>query len=343
MFQYEVDLVNEGIARTGKVVIALGCSFVKGAGAYNDELYEQYDYTVEQLAINPQIRNMTAQQAIEILNKYPTVKVSPHKNQLDYYLMEQQNAFVSVLCNKYLNNEYTPINFGLTGCGNMGSISELYFHPSINWEKIRDIVVIYVPSGLERYDFINDGWVDGVARFTCMWPNPSDVSGGPRKKLWEAYKYGLWSDRFQVLEQLKFAQSLVTWCKLKTAKLIVAPGFDTRYNYTYFRESLSNVVERDAEQMKVRERPLQNPLDLAQIDGLVSLFPWRNFLPNFSTFINVALEDGENLPPNDYFKFLGSGSPKKWVTPCCHPSAKAHDLFAKKLAAEFNNLDYYNV
>ena len=107
---------------------------------------------------NTKMSNITELNAT-IKKKYPSLNKSPD-GKLDFTFMEYDNAFVNVLCNKYLQGSYTPINFGLRGCGNRATIKELYFYPEIDWHLIDEIIVIYCPSGVERFDFINDTYTD---------------------------------------------------------------------------------------------------------------------------------------------------------------------------------------
>jgi hypothetical protein len=42
MYNFQIPLINYGINRTGKVIVALGCSFVQGQGAFDDEIYDRF-------------------------------------------------------------------------------------------------------------------------------------------------------------------------------------------------------------------------------------------------------------------------------------------------------------
>ena len=42
MYQNQIKKINEQLKTTDKAIIALGCSFVQGQGAVNDELYTEY-------------------------------------------------------------------------------------------------------------------------------------------------------------------------------------------------------------------------------------------------------------------------------------------------------------
>jgi hypothetical protein len=327
MFDKQVKEVNEDLARTGKAIIALGCSFVQGQGAVNDELYQDFKWHSPEIGKKLEIQ-VSPQEKIELLNKYP--KLEQKYGALDFTFMEYENAFVNKLAKKYFQGKYTPINFGLSGCGNRATIKELYFHPNINWESINEIIVIYCPSGVERFDFINDTTTDHY-RWKAMWPSPEGLTDPERQSLWRGYAKTIWSERFGILEQIAHVQELLTWCKLKNAKLIITPGFDHRYNKNHFKKHLEIVVSRDINGNTILQ---DNPRIFRQaVDRLMDLFPWNNiFKPQgFETFIDLTLAQESIKTDEFFFTYVGTGSPGMWVTPCAHPSAKAHDVFAKLL------------
>ena len=330
MYKSQVIEINNDLKKTKKAIIAIGCSFVQGQGAINDELYQDYKWNYKEgkpLTINTSIK-----QRKRLLKKYSDINPLS-SDDLDFTMMEYKNAFVNVLCKKYFNGLYTPINLGIRGCGNRGSIKELYMYPDINWDSIKEIIVLYVPSGLERFDFINDQSQDHY-NWKCMWPHYENCTG-PRHNLWQGYSDTLYSDKFEVLEQLAHVQELMTWCKYKNAKLIVTPGFDRRYDKEYFQECLAHEVERTHDETFVKSsKPLlwKSPADKTH---LLDLFPWSSmFRPNgHATFIDLVLSMEETLEDKQdhYMQFLGKGSSEGWITSCSHPSQKAHDLFAKHL------------
>jgi hypothetical protein len=328
MFRKQVKEINNDLKHTRKAIIALGCSFVQGQGAVNDELYQDYKWDMVEIGKKLEIQ-LTSKEKAELLNKYSNLSV--HSTVIDFTLMEYENAFVNKLCKKYFQGEYTPINFGLSGCGNRATIKELYFYPDINWDIIDEIVVIYCPSGVERFDFMHDVYEDHF-HWKAMWPNWEGQSDPERQALWRGYSKTIWSEKFGALEQIAHVQELLTWCKLKNAKLVITPGFDRRYEKPYFKNSLETTIDRDIDgNIQTEKNPIFFKPD---IDYLLDLFPWdKIFKPEgFQTFADLAMSKEPLIESNDYFfQFLNKGSPNMWITPCSHPSAKAHDLFAKSL------------
>lgn len=329
MYQKHVDQINKQLKTTNKAIIALGCSFVEGQGAVNDELYLNYKWEYTGLG-EPLKISLTDDERKDILKKYPNVQKG-YGDSLDFTFMEYDNAFVNVLCNKYFNGEYVPINLGIRGCGNRATIKELYFRPEINWDKIEEIIVIYCPSGIERFDFVNDGWPEHF-HWKCMWPHYENIEPSPRKMLWEGYSKNVWSDKQGVIEQIANVQELLTWCKLHNAKLIITPGFDRRYNKKDFEAALRQDISRD---MNGTITSTNSNFFLGDNNkNLINLFPWDNmFKPSgHETFIDLAMAQEPTIDPGEYFfQFIGKGSPNNWITSCAHPSAKAHDLFANHL------------
>jgi hypothetical protein len=68
------------------------------------------------------------------------------------------------------------------------------------------------------------------------------------------------------------------------------------------------------------------------LDAIVNQWPWdKMFKPqDCPTFIDLCLKQ-EGLGTVGFWDFNGKGTPNHWITVCCHPSAKSHDLFAREL------------
>jgi hypothetical protein len=315
MYREQYQAINDSLRKTKKAIIGIGCSFVQGQGALTDELLQEFPWEV-----TPQGRMVTKhteEQKIEISKKYNLLVTA---GELDFTFMEFENSFINKLCNKHLNGEYTPINFGMRGNGNRASIKQLYLHPEIDWEFAEEIIVIYMPSGFERFDFAHTHFCDHF-NFITMWPHYMDPTvTGDRKKLWEGYAKTVWGEPHETLEQILNAQELVTWCKNKNAKLVTLLGFDPRYNKQHFMTSLKHTSK---------------PNMHSWVDRIVDDFPWETMIHvgGYRMFLEYLM-DQEKLPWETYWSYRERGTPNKWLTPCCHPSAKAHDGYAKLILAE---------
>ena len=333
MYNSQVEEINDSLKKTGKAIISIGCSFVQGQGAINDTLYDnfEWEYKGEGASLKP---TLTDKDVKRILKQYPATKKAKDGS-IDFTFLEYANSFVNILCNRYFNHTYTPINLGLRGCGNRGSIKELYFHPDIRWTLAKEVIVVYMPSGLERFDFINDT-CDDHFRWVCMWPHYESMEPSDRRTLWEGYGKNLWSEKFGVLEQIGHVQELLSWCTAhNNAKLIITPGFDKRYDKDYFEYILKQDVRRADDYNNTIPVELKPSWDPKHSRKLLNQFPWGlMFSPaNKKTFAELALSQEPDIEDRTdyYFQFLGNRSPNGWITPCAHPGEKAHDLFAKYL------------
>lgn len=328
MQQISTEHINFDLKRTGRAIIALGCSFVDGQGAVDDILYEKYNWEYKALGYPLQIV-ATDQELKDLMREYPSIASSTGIP--NFQPMEQENAFINVLCKKYLDRSWTAINLGIRGKGNRASITDLLLRAEIKWNLVKECIVIYCPSGPERFDFINDQFMDHVGRYECMWPNAKE-SEDVREPLWRSYKNLLWSEKFGVLEQIALIQQLKLWSQVHNAKIIITPSFDYRYSKKHFTDSLNTHVDRNTNRVFVKEtKTMYKPESL-----LVDQWPWESmFEPNgYKTFADLVVAQDPYLDPakaNYFFEFYGKGSPDRWITKCAHPSAKGHDYFAKVL------------
>jgi hypothetical protein len=332
VFPNSVKLANQHIKKSRRAIVSFGCSFVEGQGAVDEKIWDLkslYDS-------NDQMHewNLPVEIKKKIVEEYPDVTLSL-TNQLDFSLHQYKNTFVYALANKYFNGEYAAINFGRAGNGNRASIKEIYYYPGIEWDSIDEIIVVYCPSGVERFDFMYDGYkhlINKHPRFVTMWPGTDD-QGGVRTKLWESYEAALYSYKFAILEQINHIQELLLWCKYKKAKLIITPAFNRNYTKEYFLEQIATDIKRDDRQKMLEERKIEIDNDVKDI---VNMWPWDNmFSPDgHPTFADLVMAQEPVFDKNwemQFYSYLKKGTPEKWFTPCAHPSVKGHDLFAKVL------------
>jgi hypothetical protein len=138
MFSSQVKQINKDLAKKGRAIVSIGCSFVQGQGAINDEIFDNYTFKNNNLGevLSLQTNDKEIKQ---ILNLYPSLSVN-HSNKIDFTMMEYENSFVYQLANHQYKEKYVPINLGQRGCGNRASIKELYFN-NINWNFCKEIVL----------------------------------------------------------------------------------------------------------------------------------------------------------------------------------------------------------
>jgi hypothetical protein len=335
MTKDEINAVNESLAKTQKLIISLGCSFVEGQGAIDQEIYDNYKWTIDRVGV-PMQPDISLTEKRRLVKKHDTIELV--NDELRFHKMEKANSFVNVLCKKYFNGSYTPLNLGKRGRGNRASIRSLYYLPEINWHHAKEIIVIYVPSSIERFDFVADHSSNSDVDFICMWPHWKDQPKGARQTLWRGYNDALYTDKFAVLEQIGNFVELQNWCDLKNAKLVITPGFDRSYSRSTFLKNIQNKVERNHTMALEREYKITEQPNLESLERIVNTVRWGSFFkPNNSpTFVDLVMKQ-ELRPKTNYWDYIGEGSPKKWITACCHPSAKAHDFFALKLYEHIDN------
>lgn len=266
------------IQKDSKVVIGLGDSFTQGVGSWSKETYKKYNGWIDPLKI-------------------------PNELLAEMYA----NSWVHQLCRNHLP-DYIPVNLGIMGTGNRAAVKELYLHPDLNFNYASDVIVIFMLSGLERFDFINKEF-SNQCHFYTMWPNPWDPNT-TNKKLWEAYAENLWSEKFTVIENVLNIKEAEMFCKAKGWKLIVTSAFDQRITKEYFSQHAGFAN-----------------------DKLISSMPWNTFLypQNKKSFIELLLTyDGRPEMAlgsfNEYYSKLSE--PTEYITNCMHPTTEGYRLIA---------------
>ena len=314
MFSQQYIKINEDIAKTKKAVFGFGCSFVQGQGAITQELYDKIDWRVNSgNMLTPPSHEVDA-----ILREYPNETNSaelpdPETGRygdapIHFDMMEYNNAFTQKLADKL---GWAAINFGMRGNGNRSSINNLYYHGhALNLKDIEEAIVVYCPSGMDRFDFASPTPCEHFKSHT-IWPHLGvDHLEDDRAKLWTGYALSIYSAQHSIQEQINY------WCYLKSwfdayipnNRFFITPGWENRYKQKWWDHYMGD-------------------------KELVKQFGWEYmFRPNgHETFSDLCLAQ-EGLPLNKgIFEYMHKGTPNNWLTKCSHPSAKAHKLFADKI------------
>ena len=281
-------------------IIGLGDSFTQGHGACSVKLWEKCNWNV---------------------NVVPTTSLWDY--QIEYY----ENSWVNQLVKNHMS-KFVSINMGMNGRGNRAAGSELFLHPDLELEKIKNKIVVFMLSGNERFDIVHKNYNEHI-HFKTIWP--SYDSQEPDKDLWSAYAEHGYSDKMSIIELLLIVKQVRTWCELNNATLILTSAFRPEYNRDYFIETIRG--ERDDKKNFLYHR-------LEYIEKLVDYIDWYNFLrPNgfrcFSDFL-CSLEGREDLIDEKgengfyyYSKSLDKMSPNGYFTNCAHPSILGHTKFAE--------------
>lgn len=272
---------NSPIPPNSKVVIGIGDSFAQGIGAWTKETNLKYNNKIDATTMD--------KEDFQEIFKY---------------------GWIPQLCNRYLT-DHIPINLGRLGIGNRASSSELQLNPELCFENISSGTLIFMLSGLERFDFINKHF-EG-AHFFAIWPtDPHD--GVNHKAMWKAYQKELWDIKFGILECIISIKNAETFAKLHGLNFVLTSAFEQRFNREYFLKILGQENRH-----------------------IVDSVPWNNFLypRGEQSFINVLVElDGR---PKDYAHgefwphYNTLSEPSEYISNCAHPTIKGYSVVADEI------------
>jgi hypothetical protein len=342
--------INQDIRRTRKLLIGIGCSFVEGIGAWDQELVEELPpLKSKKNGIRPYgYDDYDIETKISISQRYKGVTILDN-NIINTSDMEHANSFINVLASKYFNDEYTPVNLAIQGRGNYAAVMSLLFN-SIDYHAAEEIIIIFCPTGLLRFDFVRDDcYIDRDHYvgdyFQAVWPvmyTDKEDKNNYWKFFHDGYRECIWSPRFEIINFFCATQILKQWVQLNNSKLIITPAFDQEYNKEYFQKQLFTHYSRSS-----NTREIVDIIDNAHSSGynqMLDKFLWEYYFKpqGYDTFFDLALSQENNLIPEmkawkavnragKLTQFYPNGTPENWIMGCGHPGAKAHDLFAKEL------------
>jgi hypothetical protein len=215
----------------------------------------------------------------------------------------------------------------MTGRGNRGAVKELYLHPDLNIEMAKEKIVVFMLTGMERYDFIHKNFYEHV-HYLTVWPNKG--SNAFEKPLWDAYSDFVYSEKSAVIELLLTIAELKTWCDLHNATLVLTSAFRPEYGAKFFWDAIQGTPENYTNE------------SYQYIKGLVEIINWNEFLRpegfNCMTDYLCHLENREDLIDGNssyaYYDFgysLEKLSPKGYITKCAHPSYLGHEAIAETI------------
>jgi hypothetical protein len=294
------------IDKNSKILIGLGDSFTQGEGACSVDLWEKYDWDLDKMSD----KNEMADRNIRLEINQSNLK----------------NSWVHKICENYLT-DYIPINLGMTGRGNRGAVKELYLHPDLNIENAKEKIVVFMLTGMERYDFIHKNFIEHV-HYLTVWPN--GVSNTFEQPLWDAYGDFAYSEKSAAIELLLTIAELKTWCKLHNATLVLTSAFRPEYSAKFFWDLVTG--DQNDKMLETYK----------YIRGLVEIIDWSEFLRpegfNCMTDYLCHLEGRDDLIDGKtsyaYYNFgysLEKLSPKGYITKCAHPSYLGHEAIAETI------------
>jgi len=273
---YKIPAIDKG----DKVIVGLGDSFTQGVGSWSKATYKFNG------------------------NRIPTFSVPDSLNEEMY-----ANSWVNQLCENHLP-EWKGANLGKMGTGNRAAIKELYLYPNLRLDLASEVIVIFLLSGIERFDFINRNFKD-IHHFFTMWPNAKDRKSSHRK-LWQIYAKDIWSYQFEVIESLLNIKEAEAVCTANGFKLVLASGFEQRFTKEYFYKNIGK----------------------EHVD-LVNTIPWEKFCypQDNDSFIELLLrlEGKHELTGGAFYKhYMDMRKPSKYISNCAHPSQTGHKIIAEE-------------
>lgn len=277
MFDYMIPEIPED----SKVLIGLGDSFTHGIGSWSKEDYDNFNGFIDPLNMD-------------------------QKMELKAY----EYSWVNQLSNGYLK-DHIAINFGKMGQGNRSSVKEIYLNPKVNLRNAEDGVLVFMLSGLERFDFVAREFYKNC-HFYTMWPHPDNESA-TNKRLWDIYATDIWSEKFVVVETILNIKEAEMFCKANGYKFVLASAFDQNVTKNYF----SRVLDKE------------------HID-LINSIPWKNFLypRGCISFLELLLElEGKrNLINGGYIDYYSKLKyPSRYITNCYHPTREGYSIIAEEI------------
>ena len=297
---YKYDLIRK-ITPESKLIIGIGDSFTQGQGACSSDIWEKYNWDMNNVS-------------------------DADEREIDTIFYE--NSWVNQLCKNHLT-DYTAINFGMVGRGNRAAVKQLSMHPAFKFHTIKEKIVIFMLTGMERFDFVHKNLNQHV-HFKTMWP--TDSYKGEDGPLWNEYLNCVWSDRSATIELILNINEAQTWCKANNAKLILMSAFSTDYNSETFYKKIRGE--------KTKENYLYD--NVHYLNELMSMINWDLYLKpdgyNCVADLLCHLEGRDDLigvessaKYYDYAyssKYMSAGG---FITPCAHPSIEGHKEIARSI------------
>jgi hypothetical protein len=301
MFDWYKYNIIRNLKPDSKVVIGIGDSFTQGQGACSEDVWEKYNWDMKNV---------------------------PDSDEIAVDTMFYENSWVNQLCKNHLT-DYTPINFGMVGRGNRAAVKQLSMHPAFRFDKIKEKIVIFMLTGMERFDFVHKNLNQHV-HFKTMWP--SDSYQGEEKVLWNEYLTQVYSNRSATIELILNIHEAQTWCRANNAKLILMSAFSTDYNRETFYERIRGE--------KTEENYLYG--NIHYLEELMSMVNWEVFLrpDGYSCVADFLchLEGRDDLigieSSAKYYDYAYSSkkiSKSGFITPCAHPSINGHKEIARSI------------
>lgn len=283
-----------------KYIIGLGCSWTQGEGGYTEDIWKSHNGRVQVVGRD------------------------------DYYLrkIEHENSWVNVLCRDHFP-DYTSVNLGVRGIGNIASANQLHFCDVIDWQNSTGII-IFMLSGTERFDVFGNNILSNNQddfysknsykhyKFRTVWPFPNKDD-----KFTDVYARELHSETFCAVNTITSIINVQNFAKLHGYKLIIANAYNRRG-----RQNELSLIDWFNE----HAHSISNKVD------------WKNYIHNYvdyNSFIQILLRFDKLIPENsEYFDFYRNRTwPSTYLTNCngAHPTLLGHKVIAEEISKWIKN------
>lgn len=305
---YEIrnEYLKLNINGDSKLLIGIGDSFCAGTGSQPIEMWEKYNWD------------------------HWKIDFSYEGRKKGY-----ENSFINKICEKYLK-DFIPINLGLGGKGNRYAIRELYSNTYLNLDKAKEKIVIFTITSHHRFDFSNDiTRLDSYMRTTTLWPfnnNENKYAGYGILETPNGNK--IHSEKFAWSEFIYDLFTLLDWCKVNNAKLLMLSNFEPNFDENSLLKILINGNELDK-------------VSFHNAKKMLNKIPWEKVIRpmGYQSISQMLLhmEERDDLIQNvrtELLKYETMGK-NQYLTKCLHPSYKGHELLADIIyekIVEFNYL-----
>lgn len=321
----------EDFAKTKKIIVATGCSFVYGSAAFDLELIKNFPpkYSGGSAWSFDHYNSIEKNQ---ILKQFPSVTLQDNGS-FNFNNMFLENSFLTQLHQKHLKGIYTPINLGVIGSGLHASVMRLLITP-IPWNEAKEIILIFMPTSMERLCNINDDFLLGN-EFKTAWPREMNHESSSFNQLQRGFEKTIYSEKWGALNFLFSWVILKQWAANLPVKIITFPAFSSEYTKSYIEKLLSTRIVRNIKTKEIQDIIENYPLT-EQEQFLLDQVDWNCFVtlqgkPNFFQLAFSQEEDYDEKLTTVTISGENGGSKNKWIMNCGHPGSLAHKLLADEL------------
>lgn len=299
----KIKLIEKNIINNeSKIVIGIGDSFCQGVGSESIKTWEENNWDVEKMRLSDK----------GIIESY-------------------QNSMIQQLCDKHLK-DFIPINLGKGGKGNKYSVYELLLNPLLNLDKAKEKIVIFVLSGLERFDVIQN--ITPIHHdSTTIWPFYKGLDKIGYGQIMNDKGESIFNDKSSISNLIVDLIIVQNWCELNNAKFIFVSGFTPKINKDYFFEKL---YDNSIKEKEITEKNLNLILDKIKWKSQIKPMGYDSIIQML-----LHLENRDDLCSDYRFRdyIVDTHSEDNFISKCQHPTKKGYSLMSDII---YEHLKKYN-